>query len=269
MKKYFIGLLVYLAISPCISYALNTDQTLKLAVASNFRTAAIEIADIFTSQTGYKVNISSASTGKLYAQIINGAPFDIFLAADETTPILLENKKLTVEGSRFTYTYGRLVLRGLNLKDPVKSEQYINNLKNFNKIAIANPKLAPYGLAAIDALKNLALYDSVVTRLIYGENINQTFQYVVSGSVDIGFVALSQVKSYYTDDFDGYWVVPDSLYKPIPQQAVLLSRATDSKAAYEFLSFLKTALVKNILEERYGYFMEKDDKLAIFENITY
>ena len=260
MKRYFIILLVYLAVTPGVSYAHNNEQTLRLAVASNFRTAAIEIANIFTSKTGYKVNISTASTGKLYAQIINGAPFDIFLSADEATPIKLEKNKLAVDGSRFTYAYGRLALLGLDLKASINSEKIITNFTKFNKIAIANPKLAPYGLAAIDALENLALYDSVVNKLIYGENINQTFQYIASGSVDIGFVALSQVKSYYADDFDGYWVVPDSLYKPIPQQAVLLSRAKDSKVANEFLSFIKRKLVRKIMEENYGYYIEKDDK---------
>jgi len=253
MKKYFIGLLVYLAISPCIAYAHNTDQTLKLAVASNFRTAAIEIADIFTSQTGYAVNISSASTGKLYAQIINGAPFDIFLAADESTPMQLESNRLAVDGTRFTYAYGRLVL--LNIKASNNSKQNVVDFKKFNKIAIANPKLAPYGAAALDVLKNLGIYESVVNKLVYGENINQAFQYVASKSTEIGFVALSQVRSYYSDTFKGYWIIPDSLYRPIPQQAVLLSRARDTKIAYEFIRFMKSTFAKKIMEENYGYYI--------------
>ena len=188
--------------APCTSYARNTDQILKLAVASNFRTAVTEIANIFTSKTGNEINISSASTGKLYAQIINGAPFDIFLSADELTPIQLEKNKLTVDGSRFTYAYGRLVLLSLDSKTSINSEQYLVNLEKINKIAIANPKLSPYGAAALDVLKNLAMYDTVVSKLVYGENISQAFQYVVSRSAEIGFVSLSQVKSFYTNTFD-------------------------------------------------------------------
>ena len=157
MKKYLIILLAFIYVTPCVSYARNADQTLKLAVASNFRTAAVEIANIFTSQTGNEVNISSASTGKLYAQIINGAPFDIFLAADESIPMQLENKNLTVDGSRFTYACGRLVLWGMDKKTPINSEQLIKWFDGYNKIAIANPKLAPYGAAALDVLKNLVL----------------------------------------------------------------------------------------------------------------
>lgn len=259
MKNYFIVFLVYLLVTPCISYARNTDETLKIAVASNFRTAAIEITDIFTSQTGNKVIISSASTGKLYAQIINGAPFDIFLAADESTPMRLENKNLTIGDSRFTYAYGRLVLWGLDLKAPVNSEQYVAKFGKYNKIAIANPKLAPYGAAAVDVLKNLGLYDNAVTKLVYGENINQTFQYVASKSTEIGFVSLSQAKNYYNDTVAAYWIIPDNLHKPIRQQAVLLSRAKDSKVAYDFLNFMKSTLVKRLLEENYGYYIEKDD----------
>ncbi len=260
MKKLLIVLITYLLITPCVSYATSANQLLKLAVASNFRTAAIEIANIFTSETGNEIIISSASTGKLYAQIINGAPFDIFLAADESTPIHLENKNLTVDGSRFTYAYGRLVLCSLDLKQLINPELYVANFEKFNKIAIANPKLAPYGAAALEVLKNLNLYESAVNKLIYGENINQAFQYVASGSADIGIVAFSQVKSYHTDIVSSYWVIPDNLYKPIPQQAVLLSRAKDSKIAYEFLSFMKGALAKKIMEENYGYYVETGDK---------
>ncbi len=255
MKKYFLILFACVLVAPRFLYAGNDEQKLSLAVASNFRIAAIEIAAIFTDQTGNEINISSASSGKLYAQIINGAPFDIFFAADETTPIQLERKKLIVAGSRFTYAYGRLVLWGLDLNTSNDSGQYFNDFEKFNKIAIANPKLAPYGAAAVDALKNLALYDGVVNKLVYGENINQTFQYVVSKSAEIGFVSLSQVKIFYDDSFNEYWVIPDELHKPIRQQAVLLLRAKDSKIAYEFLRFMKSGLVKKMLKEKYGYYL--------------
>ena len=252
-------MLAYLFMAPCTSYARNTDQILKLAVASNFRTAVTEIANIFTSKTGNEINISSASTGKLYAQIINGAPFDIFLSADELTPIQLEKNKLTVDGSRFTYAYGRLVLLSLDSKTSINSEQYLVNFEKINKIAIANPKLAPYGAAALDVLKNLAMYDTVVSKLVYGENISQAFQYVVSRSAEIGFVSLSQVKSFYTNTFDGYWIIPNNLHRPINQQAVLLLHGKDSRIAYEFLSFMKSTMVKKILREKYGYYFERED----------
>lgn len=252
-------MLAYLFMAPCTSYARNTDQILKLAVASNFRTAVTEIANIFTSKTGNEINISSASTGKLYAQIINGAPFDIFLSADELTPIQLEKNKLTVDGSRFTYAYGRLVLLSLDSKTSINSEQYLVNLEKINKIAIANPKLSPYGAAALDVLKNLAMYDTVVSKLVYGENISQAFQYVVSRSAEIGFVSLSQVKSFYTNTFDGYWIIPNNLHRPINQQAVLLLHGKDSRIAYEFLSFMKSTMVKKILREKYGYYFERED----------
>lgn len=259
MNKYLIILLAYLFMAPCTSYARNTDQILKLAVASNFRTAVTEIANIFTSKTGNEINISSASTGKLYAQIINGAPFDIFLSADELTPIKLEKNKLTVDGSRFTYAYGRLVLLGLDSKTSINSEQYFVNFEKINKIAIANPKLAPYGTAALDVLKNLAIYDTVVSKLVYGENISQAFQYVASRSAEIGFVSLSQVKSFYPNTFDGYWIIPNNLHRPINQQAVLLLHGKDSRIAHEFLSFMKSTTVKKILREKYGYYFERED----------
>ncbi len=215
---------------------LAASERLLVAVASNFHKPALAIAREFEKNNPYEVIISSASTGKLYAQIINGAPFDIFLAADEITPKRLEDKNYTVKGSRFTYAYGRLVLWGKPGSESGGID--MNHLKTdeLQKVAIANPKLAPYGQAAREVLINLNLYNDIESKLIYGENINQTFQYIITGAAEAGFVAMSQIYILHDKLYGNYWVVPEVLYKPIRQQAVLLTRASDSKAASFFLT---------------------------------
>lgn len=208
---------------------------LTLAVASNFLAPAQQLAQQFQHETGNKVKVISGSTGKLYAQIINGAPFDLFLAANQREPQRLEQQGGIVEGSRFTYARGRLALMAHD--EGLESGPEI--LKKASRLAMANPKLAPYGQAAQQVLQGLSLDKNDITTVL-AENVAQAFLYVKSGNTPLGFVALSQVKDYYHGDVPRNVWIPDShLYTPIEQQAVLLKRAKNNRAAEEFVRFLK------------------------------
>lgn len=222
--------------------------TIKVAVASNFTTAARSIAARFQQQSGHRVRLSFGSTGRHYAQIAHGAPFDIFLAADRERPQRLEAEGLAVAGSRFTYAFGRLALwspqAGL-----LDDESHGLATPDKRRIAIANPKLAPYGRAARQVLERLGLWQSVQDRLVRGENIGQTYHFVHSGGAALGFVALSQLRQPGTPDGGSEWLPPAELYDPIEQQAVLLQ---DSDAARAFLDFLRSANGRAIIQA-HGY----------------
>jgi len=205
-----------------------------IAVAANFTAPAKKIASAFHQKTGKTVVLSFGSTGKLYAQIIHGAPFSALLAADEKRPELLEKSGLG--HSRFTYVQGRLVLLGSKEKLMAGT---------FNRLAIANPKTAPYGLAARQVLKKMQLYEAVRKKLIFGENIAQTFQFVMTGNAELGFVAASSAKGKG-------WRVPSHMHAPLNQQAILLKKAYENETAISFLSFLKSKEATSILIN-YGY----------------
>lgn len=218
-----------------------------VAVAANFTEAAKEIATAFKTKTGHEAVLSFGATGALYTQITQDAPFQILLSADEERPKKAVADGLGVTGSVFTYAIGKLVLWS---KDPatVKDE---NTLKSdtFAKLSICDPKAAPYGAAAVETMKALGLYDTLQPKLVTGANISQAFQFVDSGNAEVGFVALSQLTG---DKGGSRWLVPQTLYKPILQDAVLLKKGADNEAAAAFLRFLKGAEARAIIQ-KYGY----------------
>ena len=225
-------------------------KELRIAVASNFLLPLKALSKNFKESTGHKVVVISGSTGKLYAQIKQGAPFDILLAADSIRPELLEKEGIGVPGSRFTYAVGRLVLWSKNSKLPLKNDLQVLNHKNFRYLAIANPKTAPYGKAAEQVLRKKGFWEKIQNRLVRGENISQTFQFVMTGNADIGLIALSQLRKNQELGFS--WIVPQELYDPIQQQGILLKRAKTNKAARQFLNFIKSNRIQKQIEN-YGY----------------
>jgi len=225
-------------------------KELRIAVASNFLLPLKALSKNFKESTGHKVVVISGSTGKLYAQIKQGAPFDILLAADSIRPELLEKEGIGVSGSRFTYAVGRLVLWSNDSKLPLKNDLQILNHKNFRYLAIANPKTAPYGKAAEQVLRKKGFWEQIQNRLVRGENISQTFQFVMTGNADIGFIALSQLRK--TQGLGFSWLVPQEWHDPIQQQGILLKRAKRNKAARKFLNFIKSNRIQKQIES-YGY----------------
>lgn len=217
---------------------------LRIAVASNFKDPAAEIVKRFEERTGANVTISLGSTGRLYAQITNGAPFDVFLSADSETTARLENETAAAKGTRFTYAVGKIVLWSPE-EGVVDANGDVLRSGDFGRIAIANPKVAPYGRAAEETLRQLGLWEKLQDGIARGENIGQTFQFVSTGSAEIGFVALSQIR----DKGGSQWEVPQELYSPIEQQAVLLN---DKEDAREFFDFLKSEEAQDIIR-KYGY----------------
>lgn len=232
-----------------LSIAAHGGET-QVAVAANFAAPVQKIAAEFEKQTGHKAVIATGATGKFYAQIVNGAPFEILLAADDETPARLEKEGHTVAGKRFTYAIGKLVLWSAR---PAVVDANAEVLKRggFDHLSIANPKVAPYGAAAVETLKALGVHDALQGKLVMGENIAQTHQFVATGNALLGFVALSQVMK--DGKIEGsHWIVPERLYSPIRQGAVLLSKGKDNKAASAFLDFLKGKTARDIILS-YGY----------------
>lgn len=221
------------------------------AVAANFTAAAKEIAASFEKETGHTVTLSFASTGKLYAQITNGAPFDIFLAADAARPQKLVDSGEAVADSLFTYAIGQLVLWSADDK-LIDSEGAVLKEKKLERLAIANPKTAPYGAAAVEALENLGVWTDYEATTVRGDSIAQTYQMAYSGAVPAALVARAQIA---LDSSGSSWMVPADLYKPIRQQAVLLSTAADKEAAKALIAYLQGDAAHAIIE-RYGYGLE-------------
>ena len=219
----------------------------KVAVAANFTNAVKEIGALFEASTGDKAVFSFGSTGQLYTQISQGAPFEVFLAADQDRAKKAVAENLAVPGTLFTYATGKIVLYS---REPgvVKSEATLKSAA-FNKIAIANPVTAPYGAAAVQAMKALGVHDALSAKFVQGNNIAQTFQFVDSGNAAVGFVALSQIALH---DKGSRWIVPETLYSPIAQDAVLLKRGADNSVARAFLAFLKGPEARAV-KEKYGY----------------
>ncbi len=222
-----------------------------VAAAANFTAPMKQIAADFEKATGHKVLLSFGASGKFYAQIKNGAPFQLFLSADDEKPAQLEKDGLTVPGSRFTYAVGTLVLWSARpgFVDP-KGE--VLSKGTFNKLSIANPKLAPYGTAAVEVLTKQGLLAAVQPKLVQGENISQAYQFVSTGNADLGFVALSQVMQDGRISSGSAWVVPDNLHSPIRQDAVLLLKGKGNQAAEGLANYLKTDKVKAVIRT-YGY----------------
>lgn len=226
-------------------------ETALVAVAANFTKPMAEIAEAFEKSTGHTAKLSYGSSGKFVAQFENGAPFEVFLSADDTSPAKLEESGLGVTGSRFTYAIGKLVLWSAS-PNLVDSQGQALNSGNFKHIALAYPKLAPYGVAAVDTLKNLGLLEKLTPLFVQGENIAQTLQFVNSGNAELGFVALSQVIENGKIGSGSGWIVPATLYRPILQDAVLLKTGAENPAAKALLEFLKTPPALAIIE-KYGY----------------
>jgi molybdate transport system substrate-binding protein len=221
---------------------------LRVATASNFRNAMVALVREFEQASGLPVEPVYGSTGKLYAQIINGAPFDALFAADTNRPERLEQDGLAVPGSRFTYARGRLVLWSPQA-GYVDEQGRVLEQKNFRRLAIANPELAPYGAAARDVLEALGLWQQLGQRLVQGENIGQAFLFVRSGNAELGFVAWSQLVSGPQPVEGSFWLVPENLYTPVEQQAVAL---TDTDATRAFLSFVRSTEAAGIIRD-HGY----------------
>lgn len=230
---------IYVRIAVCLlmlfAERAMADEIL-VAAASNFTDAIKHIARHFEADSGHKVTLIFGSTGKHYTQILNGAPFDLFFAADVKRPKLLEDAGLSQPGSRFTYAIGKLILWSPK-KGFVDSQGKVLEEKAYRYLAIANPKLAPYGKAAREVLRSRGMWKALPGRMVRGENIGQTFQFVKSGNAQLGFVAYSQVKRPGRPIDGSFWKVPQPLYSPIEQQAVLLN---NSDAARSFLSFVKS-----------------------------
>ncbi|MCI5851969.1 MAG: molybdate ABC transporter substrate-binding protein [Sutterellaceae bacterium] len=236
----------------CSAFSLSAvAEEIQIAVAANFTAPAKDLAPVFEKQTGHKVKLSFGGTGAFFAQIENGAPFDILLAADAKTPAKIEQKGLGVKGSSFTYALGKLVFWS---SDPAKIDSNGNALKEmkFAKCAVADPKLAPYGEASYQTLESFKLLKAYEPKFVTGNNIGKTFQFVKTGNAEVGFVALSQVFKNGKFTSGSGWVIPAKYYRPIRQDAVLLNHGAKSDAAKAFLKFLQSP-ESNKLKESYGY----------------
>ena len=223
----------------------------QVAVAANFTAPMHRIAAAFGADTGHRALLSFGSTGMVYAQIRNGAPFQLLLAADEETPARLEKEGAAVAGSRFTYATGRLVLWSAQ-PGVVDDRGDVLRRPGQGRIAVANPKLAPYGAATAQALTALGLLQRLQPRFVQGENIAQAFQFAASGNAPIGFVALSQVMVDGRITKGSAWVVPASLHAPIRQDAVVLAAGKDNAAAAALVAYLKGDKARAIIRS-YGY----------------
>jgi len=223
----------------------------KVAVAANFTAPMQAIAPAFEKATGHTLVASFGATGQFYAQINNGAPFDVFLSADDTTPARLESEGATVPGSRFTYAIGSLVLWSADASYLDGTDAALK-AGQFRHLSIANPKAAPYGLAAMQVLDKLGLSEAVKAKLVEGQNITQAHQFVSTGNAELGLVALSQV---YTDGKLGSgsaWIVPAALYDPIRQDAVILKQGANNPAATALVEYLKGPEAARVIES-FGY----------------
>jgi molybdate transport system substrate-binding protein len=230
---------------------LAQANAVQVAVAANFTAPMQKIAAQFEHDTGHQAVVAFGATGKLYAQIENGAPFEVLLAADAATPARLEQEGQTVRGTRFTYAIGKLVLWSAR-NGVVDPNGEVLRKAGFAHLAIANPKTAPYGAAALDTLNRLHLYERLRPRLVQGENISQTQQFVSTGNAELGFVALSQV--WRDGKFMGgsAWIVPAQLYGPIRQDAVILAKGAANPAARAFIDYLKSDKARAIVRS-FGY----------------
>ncbi len=249
MRSPFRRLLV---LSAALAFsAFAHAETVQVAVAANFTAPAKALAEILAKTTGHEAKLSFGATGAFYTQIKNGAPFDVFLAADDERPARLEKEGETVPGSRFTYAIGQLVL--WSAKDGFVDDQGAV-LKNgqFNKIAIANPKLAPYGAAAVETMEKLGLTSALQPKLVTGESIGQTYNFIATGNAELGFVALAQVLEGGKLKNGSMWVVPDQNHAPIVQDAVILKRGSDNPAAKAWMDLLRSPNTKDLIRS-YGY----------------
>lgn len=239
------------------------SKPVQVAVAANFSHTMKSLVSEFQKKSEFEIALSFGSSGKFYAQIKQGAPYDLFFSADQAKPEALYKAGLVVESSRFTYAMGRLALWSAQ---PDFLNKIESKLKQgaFNKLAIANPTIAPYGAAALAVLKHLSLVESTQSKWVRGENVAQTYQFVHTGNADLGFVALSQLLG--SDRFEkipkgAYWLVPQTLHYPIKQDVVLMQTAANSQGANAFLDFMHTAKAQ-IIMSKFGYLVSNKQHLV-------
>lgn len=226
-------------------------ETVLVAVAANFTKPMTEIAAAFEKATGHKASLSFGSSGKFVSQFENGGPFEVFLSADDKNPLKLEQTGLAVANSRFTYALGKLVLWSATL-GLVDDQGQILNKGGFKHIALADPKLAPYGAAAVDVLEKQGVFDKLQPLFVQGENIAQTHQFVSTGNAELGFLALSQVIDNGKIAAGSGWIIPTDRYQPIRQDAILLKNGAENPAAPALMQFLKSPEALAIIL-KYGY----------------
>jgi molybdate transport system substrate-binding protein len=223
----------------------------QVAVAANFAEPIKAIAAVLEKTTGHTLSVTLGATGKLYAQIKNGAPFDVLLAANTEVPLALEKDGLAAAGSSFTYARGKLVLWSANAS-LVDARGEVLKGAGFRKLAYANPKTAPYGEAAVQTIDTLGLTSALAPKLVQGESIGQAFSFVYTGNAELGFVALSQVLDGGRLKSGSMWLVPQSHYRPIEQNAVLLKRGASNPAALALVKLLRSPATKDLIRS-YGY----------------
>ena len=254
IKPKLAKLLISVAL--LLATGLVQADEVSVAVAANFTGPMKKISAEFEKTSGHKVALSFGSTGKFYAQVKAGAPFEVLLAADDEIPGKMEQEGLAVKDSRFTYAIGKLVLWSAK-EAIVDGNGDILKRGSFDHIAVANPKLAPYGAAGVQTLQALGVHDAIAPKLVQGENIAQTYQFIATGNAQLGFVALSQVIGEDGKVKSGSaWIVPEKYYTRIRQDAVLLNKGKNKTAAIELLKFLKTPYAARIIQS-YGYGLPK------------
>ncbi len=223
----------------------------QVAVAANFAEPVKAIAAVLEKTTGHRLRISTGASGAIYTQIKNGAPFDVFLSADNERPAMLEKDGLAQPGTRFTYATGKLVLWSAKA-GRVDANGAVLKAADLGKVAYANPKTAPYGAAAVQVLEKLGLKDAISPKLVQGESIGQAYNFVKTGNADVGFVALSQVLSGGRLKEGSMWMIPQANYDPIRQDAVLLKKGAENEAAKALLQLLQSPRIKDLIRS-YGY----------------
>lgn len=249
MKSIVRSILVAVA---CTLFAIPAMAAeVHVAVAANFTAPMEQLKPLFEKASGHKLIISYGTVGKFYAQIKNGAPFELLISADDETPIRLEKDGLALSETRFTYAIGTLMLWSTK-PGLVDAKGEVLKQADFKRLAIASPKLAVYGAAAVEAMKKLGVYEQLQPRLVFGENISQAYQFIATANADLGFVALSQIYKNGSYAAGSHWQVPSSIYPQIRQDAVLLTKGRDNPAGKALLAFLKTQETKKIIRS-YGY----------------
>ena len=249
MKHRFASL--SLLVASCLTLHSALADEVQVAVAANFTAPIQAIAKGFEKATGHRLVAVYGATGQFYTQIRNGAPFEVFLAADDSTPKKLEAEKAIVPGSRFTYAIGTLALWSAKPGYVDANGEVLKN-NQFKHLSIANPKTAPYGLAATQVLDKLKLTEATRPKLVEGQNITQAFQFVSTGNAELGFVALSQIYKDGKVESGSAWIVPSSLHEPIRQDAVILEKGKDNPAAKALVDYLKGPKAAAVIKS-YGY----------------
>ena len=250
--KHRIAIWLMVFAPACAGPALADE--VQVAVAANFTAPMKAIVAEFEKDTGHKAQLAFGSTGKFYAQIRNGAPFQMLLAADDETPARMEKEGMALAGSRFTYAIGTLVLWSAK-PGFVDDKGAVLAKGDFAHLALASPKLAPYGVAALQTLVRLGVADKLRAKIVEGENIAQTYQFAASGNAELGFVALSQVMKDGKVGSGSAWIVPASMHQPIRQDAVILSGGKGNAAAEALMKYLKAPKVLALIKS-YGYAVE-------------